>query len=299
MTIKKKVIVTGATGLIGKEVLKPLQELGYEIYALTTKDVPADTDINWKKCDIFFEKSLRAVFEEVKPSHLLNLAWTATGDYLNSQINFDFVKAGLSMLKYFKENNGKRAVFAGTCFEYKFKDAALIEADELNPQTIYAKCKNNLREQAEKYSQSNDISFGWGRIFYVYGIGENEKRLTAHLVNRLSKDKIATIQSGQLIKDYMYTKDIASAFAAFLDSETEGCVNICTGKGISLGDYSAKIAEKLGKTEFLKINREETAQPPVIVGDNSRLINEVGFKPLYSLDTGIDEILNHWTDNAL
>ena len=289
--MSKRVLLTGATGLIGKEIIQPLKELGYEISALTIDENYPDNGINWIKCNLFNEEAIKQSIEQVKPTHLLNFAWTTTGDYLTSDINLEFVKAGLNLLKYFKLNGGKRAIYVGTCFEYKFKDEKLKENDPINPQTLYAKSKNALHELAEEYCKINDISFGYGRIFYVYGHGENEKRLTAHLIKSLSENKEVIINCGSLIKDYMYTKDIAGAFAALLDNNVEGTVNICTSKGISLRDYSTYIAEKLGKTEYLTIKEEQNNQPKYIVGDNTRLINEVGYKIQYSFEEVIKEII--------
>ena len=167
------------------------------------------------------------------------------------------------------------------------------EYDAVNPQTLYATSKNALREIAESFCKTNGISFGYGRIFYVYGHGENEKRLTAHLIKTLQENKEVIINCGRLVKDYMYTKDIAGGFAAFLDSNVEGIVNMATGKGISLRDYSTYIAKKLGKEKYLIIKEEETNQPERIVGDNTRLTQEVGYKIKYTFEQAIEEILSN------
>ncbi len=288
--MNKKVLLTGATGLIGKEIITPLKERGFEIYALTIdKNNPGG--VNWIFCNLFDENSVKKALEEVKPTHLLNFAWATTGDYLTSEINFEFVKAGLNLIKIFKENGGNRAVYAGTCFEYEFKDKPLKEGGSLNPQTLYAVSKNALHQMTEEYCRINNISFGYGRIFYVFGHGENEKRLTAHTINNLRNNREVVINNGDLIKDYMYTKDIAGAFAALLDSSVEGSVNICTGRGISLREYTGYIAKQLGKEEYLTIKQEATSQPPVIVGDNTRLTQEVGYKIKYDFESAIKEIL--------
>ena len=288
--MNKKVLLTGATGLIGKEIITPLKERGFEIYALTIdKNNPGG--VNWIFCNLFDENSVKKALEEVKPTHLLNFAWATTGDYLTSEINFEFVKAGLNLIKIFKENGGNRAVYAGTCFEYEFKDEPLKEGGSLNPQTLYAVSKNALHQMTEEYCRINNISFGYGRIFYVFGHGENEKRLTAHTINNLRNNREVVINNGDLVKDYMYTKDIAGAFAALLDSSVEGSVNICTGRGISLREYTGYIAKELGKEEYLTIKQEATSQPPVIVGDNTRLTQEVGYKIKYDFESAIKEIL--------
>ena len=287
----KKILLTGVTGLIGKEVIKPLLDYGYELYALTIDNNNPDCGVNWIKCNLFDETSLKNTFEKIKPTHLLNFAWATTGDYLTSNINFEFVKAGLNLLKYFKENGGKRAVYVGTCFEYQFKDEKLKETDALNPQTVYAKSKDCLHTLAQAFCEQNKISFGYGRIFFVFGRKENEKRLTSHIIKSLREGKEVNIINGDFVRDYMYAKDIAGAFAKFVDSNVAGTVNICTGKGISLKDYALTIGKKLGKENLINIKYEALDQPMFIVGDNSRLLNEVGYKIQYSFEKAIDEIL--------
>jgi nucleoside-diphosphate-sugar epimerase len=287
----KKVIITGATGLIGKESIKPLQEAGFDIYALTIDDYRPAWNINWIDCNLFDAGSIKKAFDEVKPQYLLNFAWATTENYLSSNINFDFLKAGLDLLKHFKENGGQRAVFAGTCFEYEFKDSPIKETDNLNPETVYAKCKNHLRQLSQLYCLQNNISFGWGRIFYAYGIGEYAKRLTAHIVHNLKNNQEVIINNGSLLRDYIFSKDIAGAFVKFLDGNTQGAVNICKGQTISLADFAAVFAKKLDKLQYLKILNKNNNDPLIILGDNIRLSKEVGYSIQYDYERAADEIL--------
>lgn len=288
----KRVLVTGATGLIGKELIKPLLKAGFEIHALSIDETMPDCGVHWVRCNLFDPRATEAVFKEVKPEYLLNFAWATTGDYLKSNTNFDFLTAGISLMKFFHLNGGRRAVYAGTCFEYDFKDEPLKEDDLVKPQTTYGKCKNLLREAAELYCANNGISFGWGRIFYVYGRNEHESRLTGALIKNLANNHEFEIKTGALIKDYIYSKDIAGAFVKFLDSNVGGIVNICTGKGVSVGDFASALANKMGKTQLLSVKNESAGQPPLIVGDNTRLTQEVGYEIRYTLDTALEEILH-------
>ena len=244
MTCSKKVLVTGATGLIGKELIKPLKDAGFDIYGITIDENNPDNCVNWIKGNLFDDDFLKSTFEKIKPEYLLNMAWCTTGDYLKSDLNYQFLNAGINLLKNFRDNGGKRAVFAGTCFEYKFKNQPLKENDELESEkTVYTFCKNKLHEIAQYFCEQNDISFGWGRIFYVYGRGEDKTRLTGMVIDKLSKDEEVIIKSGSLLKDYIYSKDIAGAFVKFLDSDVEGNVNICTGKSVSIRDFVLVISE--------------------------------------------------------
>lgn len=276
----KKVILTGASGLIGKETAEPLKNADFEVFCPSSKE-----------CDLLDMASLKAYFNKVQPQYLLHFAWITGGDYLTNPINKDLVQGSLDMLKIFKENGGKRALYAGTCFEYKFKDEPIKEEDELNPQTLYAISKNELRQKAQKFSKENNLSFGWGRIFYVYGHNEKNGRLTSTIINNLKNNKPVTINCSGLIRDYMYTKDIANGFVKFLDTNYDGCVNICSGYGISLGEYAKTIARKMGKEDYLILKNEESTQPKIIIGDNNKLKETTGFNLNYPLDKAIENIL--------
>ena len=292
MNCCKKILVTGATGLIGKELAAPLKKAGFNIFAITIDENNPNNGINWIKGNLFDENCIKSVMEQIKPEYLLNLAWCTTGDYLKSDINYKFLNAGINLLKYFKDNGGKRIVFAGTCFEYKFKDSPLKETDELDAgKTVYSFCKNKLHEIAEYFCKQNNISFAYGRIFYVYGRNEDKTRLTGMIIDKLSKNEEVIIRSASLYKDYMYSKDIAGAFVALLNSNVEGPVNICTGKAISIKDFALEIGKQMGKENLVKFKDEVSNQPPVIVGDNSRLVNEIKYSVNYDLNKGIKDIL--------
>jgi nucleoside-diphosphate-sugar epimerase len=292
MSLSKKIILTGPTGLIGKEAIKLLLDCGFEVFALTIDKLNPDYGIKWINCNIFDEYSVKNVFAEIKPDYLLHFAWITTGDYLTSDINYKFIDASLNMLNEFKINGGTRAVFAGTCFDYIFKDEPLKETDELNPLTVYAKCKNELREKAQKYCLENNVSFGWGRIFYVYGHGENEKRLVPHVINSLKNDKEVVITSGEAIRDYMYSKNIAGAFVKFLDCDIQGCVNICSSKRIKIKDMVNIIGKLLNKEYLIKYKDNMDNQPKIILGNNDRLIKKVGFINSDDFYSNIVEIID-------
>ena len=292
MNYSKKVLVTGATGLIGKELIKPLTELGFKVYAITIDENNPDNGVTWLKGNLFDYAFIKAIMQDIKPEYLLNMAWATTGDYLTSDINYKFLEVGKYLLEEFAKNGGKRAIFAGTCFEYKFKDTPLNENDDLDyGKTVYTSCKHKLHKFAEEFCAKNNISFGYGRVFYVFGNGESPTRLTGMLLDKFSNDQQVIINSGMLIKDYLYTKDIAGAFAKFLNSNVEGVVNICSANPITIKEYCLRIADKMGKTELLIFEDKVIDQPLFIVGDNKRLLDEVGYDYQFTFDEAIEDLL--------
>jgi nucleoside-diphosphate-sugar epimerase len=290
----KKVLLTGATGLIGKEAIMPLLNAGFDVFAISHAGLcqSKQKNVRWIKANLFDDDSIWKICKDIKPEYLLHFAWYTGEDYLTSEINCNLRDASLKMLEVFHENGGRRVVYAGTCFEYKFKDIPLKENDTLKPATLYAQCKNTLREQAERYAKDNDISFGWGRIFYVAGHGERENRLLPYIVDSLADNRKALVKSGPLMRDYMYTIDIAGAFVKFLNSNVTGCVNICSGKGITIHDFAVNIATILKKPDLLCFVNDIQNQPPIIIGDNTRLTDEIGYQFQYDMDVALKEIIN-------
>ena len=288
----RRILVTGATGLIGRELLAPLRDEGFDVYAVTIDANNPDNGIHWLKGDLFDDEFVRRSIKEVEPTHLLNMAWATTGDYLSSDVNYKYLSAGLTLAQAFAKHGGRRAVFAGTCFEYRFKNGLIKEDDELEPDKFaYTVCKDALRRLAGFYFHKHGVSFGYGRIFYVFGKGEAKTRLTGMIIDKLSRNEVVEIKSGKLLKDYMYTKDIAGAFAKFVGSDVSGCVNICTGHVISVRDFALGIAGRLGKEHLIRFVDVPNAQPPIIVGDNSRLVSDVGYVPKWPMEVALDDLL--------
>jgi nucleoside-diphosphate-sugar epimerase len=89
----------------------------------------------------------------------------------------------------------------------------------------------------------------------------------------------------------MYTLDIANAFVKFLNSNVTGCVNICSGEGISIRNIALRVAEKLEKYDLLYFADNEQNQPSIIVGDNARLTKCVDYQLQYSINMAIQNII--------
>ena len=270
----KKVIVTGINGLIGQYITEPLKDLGFEVYGIGTKYIKTNK-FNYIKIDINNISKLRKIFNQIEPQYLIHLAWDI--EDLNSNNHFKLLSSSISMLDCFKECGGKKAVYIGTCFEYKYKRIPLKENDKLNPTTIYAKCKNYLREISELYCDKNNIDFCWARIFYTYGKNESNKRLFPQIINGLKNNQKVSINHSHLKRDYIFAGDVAKAISLILNSKFNGIINICSGKSISLENIAITIAKKLNKLELLDLKKLETKEPDSIVGDNSILLNNFNF----------------------
>ena len=286
----KKVLLTGGTGLIGTQTIPCLVNAGFKVYVMTIGDEENTKDVTYIKANLFDKNDVNEMFEKIKPEYLLHYAWLSTGLF-NDNLNFDFLTSSIDLLKAFHKNGGKRVVMAGTYAEYGYHDETLHEGMPAEPINIYSQCKDFVHKIAEAYCKNNGISFGWGRIFSAFGKETDPRRLTSDVINHLSADEPVVIRSGSLIRDYIYTKDIAAAFVKFLDSDIRGVVNICSGKETTIHDYVMTIAKLMNKEHLVIFEEQASTQQKRVVGDSNRLNNEVGFAPIYTIEQAIKEIL--------
>ena len=93
----------------------------------------------------------------------------------------------------------------------------------------------------------------------------------------------------------MHVEDAAAAFAALLDSDVKGAVNIASGIPVPLKDVVHIIADYLNMRSLVQLDAipAPTGEPDVLIADVGRLRDEVGFRPRFSLKQGIAGTVEH------
>ena len=294
----KRILLTGATGFIGRYCLQLLSESkNFEIHAVSSKQKNDWSDVHWHQTDLLDSGQVSELLAQVKPSHLLHFAWYAVpGKYWSSIENIRWVQASLALLHAFSLHGGQRAVMAGTCAEYDWKYGYCSEnITPLVPATLYGTCKHSLQMMLNAFSKQAGISSSWGRIFFLYGPHEYPQKLVSSVIRSLVRGKPARCTHGNQIRDYLYVQDVAEAFIALLNSKVQGPVNIASGHPITLKDIILKIAKKTNRQNLVELGVIPTPanEPHLLIADVKRLSDEVGWRPKYDLDHGLELTIKH------
>ena len=300
-----RVLLTGATGLIGSRAIAPLLQAGHEVHALARAapviaDEPAgSSDVTWHAVDLLDQETTRAAIDGIAADALLHFAWYAEhGRFWESAENLRWVGATLNLLRMFNEAGGTRAVLAGSCAEYEWEtDGICSEADTpLRPATLYGTAKHATQLVASAYAKAAGVQLAWGRIFLCYGPGEDERRLVPSVVRALLAGREAEVSDGEQWRDLMHADDVARAFVALLESPVGGAVNIASGEPVRLAEVIGLIAQEVGRPELIRLGAlpRREGDPERLLAEVTRLREEVGFEGRTTLEQGIRNTVAWW-----
>lgn len=295
----KRILVTGASGFIGRHCLAPLRALEYEVHAVSRGPVSDNPGrVKWHQADLLDPSSIAPLISKVQPTHLLHLAWIVTpGESIRSMENFRWVQASFQLAEAFAAAGGRRMVVGGTCFEYDCRHGLLNEnRTPLRPGTAYGACKHALHEMLTPFCQAKGIDLAWPRIFYLYGPHEHPRRLVASVIQSLLLGEPANCTPGRQVRDYLHVADVARALALLVDSDVTAALNIGSGMPVSLREIVECIGQLIGRKELLRLGalvaREN--EPPLIVADATRLKNQLHWQPKFSLEEGLRHTIDWW-----
>ena len=295
----KRIVLTGATGFIGRQCLSLLAARDNEVHAVSI-DVPQQnpTGIHWHQVDLLEAEQAKNLMATIRPSHLLHFAWyTIPGLYWTSLENIRWVQASLDLLQAFASNGGERVVIAGTCAEYDWNYGFCSERiTPLAPATLYGTCKHALQTMLRAFAGQTNLSTAWGRIFFLYGPHEHPDRLVPSVIRSLLRGEPAFCSHGHQIRDLLHVEDVADAFVALLESNVTGPVNIASGQPVSIRDVIYMIAAEFNREDLIQLGALPTPHndPPLLVADVRRLRHEVGWAPRYDLETGLKQTIEWW-----
>ncbi len=283
-----RVLVTGATGLIGRHAVAELAHRGWEVHIAARRPAaqPFAGSVVTHAVDLLNRAATGDLLRRIRPSHLLHFAWvTEHGYYWRAPENLDWVAATCGLVRDFAAVGGRRIVSAGTCAEYDWTDPTLATGlcheimTPIRPHTLYGATKDACRRILAAFADEAGLEFAWGRVFLLFGEGEDRRRLIPSIIQGLRAEQAVPCSPGTQVRDFMAAADMGAAFAALTASSVAGAVNIASGVPVTVAEAALTVGRLMGRPDLIHLGAlpMRSDDPPHLVADVRRLRDEVGF----------------------
>lgn len=289
-----RVLLTGATGLIGRQTAIELERAGHEVIAASRTGAPVAGAERTVAVDLLDQLSARDALDAAGAEGLVHAAWYGGPGRMTARANIDWAAATLRLVSDFSRCGGKHLVAAGSCAEYDWsRDVRHRESDSLAPQGLYGQSKARTGQMLCEAAASLGLVVAWARIFFVYGPGEPQGRLLGDLFHGFRTGQTVPCTDGEQVRDFLHVSDVARAMVAVLDAGVSGPVNIASGEGTRVRDLVTEAAQQSAAAQLVSLGARPRPDddPASVIADTSKLKSQTGFVPTFDLRSGIANVV--------
>jgi GDP-4-dehydro-6-deoxy-D-mannose reductase len=280
------VLLTGATGFVGRQVVGRAAVRGLEVACV--------------KGDLRDPQVARSAVTAARPRAVIHLAstlrrtdqpWIALAD--------DLVMIGNVIAAVREVVPGAVMLVPGSAAQYGDGGRRqLRENDPTTALTPYGEANCVLERACISSPLVGQVRMIFTRSFNHVGPGQGADAPIAAWARQLAEAEVAgggVVKTGRLDvrRDFVDVRDVADAYLDLVLSDGDGIVNVCSGAAVLLAD----IAELLLRLVAVPVSLERdpalhrAIDPPVVVGDPTRLEHLTGFRPRIPLEQSLADVL--------
>lgn len=266
-----KVVVTGASGYIGRHVVDALIKMHHEVIAVDMINKGINTDATFLSLDIFSDD----IYNKLgRPDACIHMAWKDGFNHA-SDAHMGMLSKHYAFIKNMIDGGIKYLSVMGTMHEIGYYEGCVDENTPTNPLSMYGIAKNALREASLLLADKSDTALMWLRAYYILGDDSNNNSIFTKITQMEHEGKASfPFVSGKNKYDFIHVDELAKQIAtASTQSEITGIINCCSGKPVSLADKVNEFIEKNHysiRPDYGKFP-ERPYDSPAIWGDNTKI----------------------------
>lgn len=298
----QKVLVTGADGFIGSNLVYSLLSGGTEVYAVV---YPGNTIYQNSKSPNLHVISLdlNHVLDNIQafPSDidvLFHFAWIGVRPELRNNLDIQMrnIDMTLSCMKMANAVGIKKIIFPGSTNEYLFYGKPICKNAVPSPNNAYGTVKIALRYLCSEYASENNIQFIYAIITGIYAADRKDNNVIFYTIDKLLKNEKPSLTRLEQLWDYVYIDDVISALTAIGEKGKNGAVYaVGHGDNWPLRNYIEIIHQKinpllpLGIGDIPYTSNDELPSSCIDLRDIER---DTGFRPQIDFEEGITKVIN-------
>lgn len=246
-----KVIITGATGFIGRHLARTLVASGACVYGLS-RGASDCADVRNFVCDITDRARLNEIVSEIRPAYIFHLAANKArrAEIEDFRQCFDENLIGpLNLLEACLASPGvSRFVTLGTCEEYGGADAPYLEATREVPVSAYSCSKVAMTQLLQTYHRIHGFPVVVLRPSLAYGPGQGDEMFLPALIRSLLSGQRFAMSRGEQTRDFVYIDDVVEALllAAVRPEAIGQVINISSGTPTRIVDVTRLAVDLIG-----------------------------------------------------
>ncbi len=281
------VLVTGARGFIGSQILRRLRERrsvdGSDLPAIVglVRSAPLDGDV---ACDLHDGDAVRELIAALRPSACIHAAWEIDpAKYRSDERNDRWIDTTMLLADALADAGCRWFGAFGTCIETPAVDPSASR---------YALAKTTLRERLLAHPIADRLC--WWRLFQPYGPGEDAIRFVPSMLRTLIAQQPFTVNAPADARDFIHVSDIAECAVACVMREPVGDFELGTGEATTLEEAARLAAELLRADRLVRtraITESERQKAAHIVARPQPLIDATGWQPKIGLRGGLAALI--------
>lgn len=291
-------LVTGASGFVGRELVRHLRESGDEVTELDRASGADVTD----------HEAMRAAIAGARPHAVYHLAAVShVADSWSAPLHVFQVNAegALNVLRACTEAGVERVLVVGSAEEYgavREEDLPLTEEAPLRPLTPYGVSKVAAGYLALQAHLADGLGVVRTRSFSHTGPFQTDRFVIPALARRIAEAerhgrKEVPVGSLEPVRDFSDVADVVRAYRLLVERGEPGEVyNVCSGVGRSVAEVAEHLL-RLARHPIELVPDPELLRPvevPRLVGSNLRLRKATGWEPEVALESTLERILERW-----
>jgi len=306
---KKTILITGATGFVGSNLLRRLFKSRADLHIIVRESSSLwrigdiANDLKRYTPDLSDSDSLKKVIHEINPDiiyHLATFGGNPRQDNFRQIIESNFFGT-VNLINACKETGFDLFVNTGSSSEYGIKTVPMKETDLPEPRNNYGISKIASTLYCQSVALNENLPVVTLRLFSPYGDFEDGERLIPSVILSCIRGKNPEISSPDFVRDFIYIEDVMDLYEQLSRADTipGNIYNAGSGEQHSVGEVVNTIIKITGDQvrPVVRLPQRWPNEPNVWQADMAKTFKVLNWTPKYDLDGGLRKSIEWFEDH--